>query len=48
MIGLLSLPTELLQDIGAEVGSLPKVRFHALEKSPTFKTRSHSYSDPFW
>ena len=27
MTGLLSLPTELLQDIGAEVGSLPKVRF---------------------
>ena len=46
MTGLLALPTELLQDIGAEVGSSGKVRFHALEKSPTFK--GHSYSYPFW
>jgi hypothetical protein len=45
MTGLLSLPTELLQDIGVEVGSLEKVQFHPLEKSPTFK--GHSYSDPF-
>lgn len=42
MTGLLSLPTELLQDIGDEVATSPEVRI--VEMSPGF--RIHYYRDP--
>ncbi|EDQ98499.1 uncharacterized protein LACBIDRAFT_335910 [Laccaria bicolor S238N-H82] len=42
MTGLLSLPTELLQDIGAEVATSPEVRIVAMSPS----CRIHYYRDP--